>query len=110
MMALLRHEKHRNHLECIILTRLRWNESVILPTDHVGTVEEDHHVENDVASVIDLCSGRGVRLEDGLRQTVQESDKRIRYHNDLALPQAIHHNDVYRFGMLMKVTRRLVEC
>ena len=77
--ALLGHEKHRSHLECIIVTRLRWSESVILPTDHVGPVKEDHHVENDIASVIHLCSERGVRLEDGLRQTVQESDKRIRY-------------------------------
>ena len=73
VIALLGHEEHRNHLECIIVTRLRWGESVILPSNHVGTVEEDHHVEIDVVSVIDRCSERGVRLEDGLHQTESES-------------------------------------
>jgi hypothetical protein len=72
IMALLGHEEHRNHLERIIVTRLRWRESFVLPKDHVGAVE-DHHVESDVASILHLCSERGVRLEDGLRQTVQDN-------------------------------------
>jgi len=75
IMAMLGHEEHRNHLERIIVTRLRWCKSVVLPIDHVGAVE-DHHVENDLASVIQLCSERGVRLEDGLHQTVRESNRR----------------------------------
>ena len=68
----LGHKGHRNHIMFIIVTRLRWDKSVVLSTNHVGTVE-DHHLENDIMSIIQLCLERGVRLEDGSRQTVQES-------------------------------------
>lgn len=70
---LLGQETQRNHLECIILTRLRWHESVVLPSGHVGAVG-DHQLQDDAMSVIQLCLERGVRLEDGLHQTVEESN------------------------------------
>lgn len=74
VVALLGHESHPNHLERIIMTRLQWRDSVVLPANHVGAVG-DHHLENDVMSIIHLCSERGVRLEDGLHQTIQGSDR-----------------------------------
>ena len=63
---------HRNHLKSIIVTRLRWRKSLVLPTNHTETVG-DHHLENDIMSIIQLCCERGVRLEDGSHQTIQES-------------------------------------
>lgn len=81
-MALLGHEGHQNHLECIIVTHLRWHDRTVLPTGHVGVVE-DYYLDNDVASIVRLCSERRVRLEDGLRQTVQESVKHIGDENAL---------------------------
>ena len=84
-------EGHRNHIKSITVTRLRWRKSVVLPTDHVGVVE-DHHLEKDIRSIIKLCSERGVRLEDGLHQTIQDSDptsldwyQGVRLSNDLVL-------------------------
>ena len=82
IMALLGHEGHQNHLECIIVTHLRWHDRTVLPTGHVGVVE-DYYLDNDVASIVRLCSERRVRLEDGLRQTVQESVKHIGDENAL---------------------------
>ena len=58
-------EAQRNHLECTVVTRLRWREGVVLPSGHVGAVGENH-LHDDTTSVIQLCLERGVRLVDGL--------------------------------------------
>jgi len=72
--AVLGQEPRQNHLERIIMTRLRWCESVVPPSDCFGAEQEDHHLQNDVMSIIQLCLERGVRLEDGLHQTAQDCD------------------------------------
>ena len=90
---LLGQEAQRNRLECIVVTRLRWHEGVVLPSGHVGVVG-DNHLQDDAMSVIQLCSERGVRLEDGLHKTVKESNPvTLRWHRSCVspkLPESCH--------------------
>jgi hypothetical protein len=90
--ALFGQKGHQNHLESIIVTHLRWRESVIAPTDHFAEVG-DHHLQNGVMSVIQLCVERGVRLEDGLHKTVQESDPAaLGWYQACASPEPLDHS------------------
>ena len=43
-----------NHLEGIVVTRLRWREAVILPSGHVGAMG-DSHLQEDAMNIIQLC-------------------------------------------------------
>ena len=65
---LLGQETQRNHLECIVMTRLRWREGLVLPSGHVGAMG-DSHLQDGAMNTIQLCLERGVRLEDGLHKT-----------------------------------------
>ena len=66
---LLGQEAQRNHLECIVVTRLRSREGVVLPSGHVGAMGNSH-LQEDAMNIIQLCLERGVRLEGGLHKTV----------------------------------------
>ena len=66
---LLGQEAQRNHLECIVVTRLGWREGVVLLSGHVGAMV-DSHLQDDARNIIQLCLERAARLEDGLHKTV----------------------------------------
>ena len=54
--------------ECIVVTRLRWREGLVLLSGHVGAMG-DSHLQDGSMNTIQLCLERGVRLEDGLHKT-----------------------------------------